>query len=93
MGELQRVQVLIGADQRKRLTRIARREGVSVSELLRELIERGLEQRAQEQPAWQAALERLARRRQAQRPYRGKVLVAQARAERERRVERVWRQS
>jgi hypothetical protein len=93
MGELQRVQVLIGADQRKRLARIARREGVSVSELLRELIERGLEQRAQEQPEWQTALERLARRRQAQKPYRGKSLLAQARAERDRQLERAWRQS
>ncbi|TAH52283.1 MAG: ribbon-helix-helix protein, CopG family [Chloroflexota bacterium] len=93
MGELQRVQVLIGADQRKKLARLARREGKSISGLMRELIERGLEQRAQEQTEWEAALERLARRRQAQKPYRGKSLLAQARTEREKQLERVWRQS
>jgi hypothetical protein len=95
MSELQRVQVLIGSAQRKKLTRIARREGMSVSELVRELIERGLEQRAHAQPEWQAALARLRERRLRNSPSRVRngTFLEEARKEREQQLERVWHPS
>jgi hypothetical protein len=95
MGELQRVQVLIGASQRKKLARIARREGTSVSELMRELIERGLEQRSQTQPEWQAALRQLRKIRLKQMNVRraARNFIAESRRERVKEDDRVWRQS
>ncbi len=95
MGNLERVQVLIGASQRKKLARIARREGTSVSELMRELIERGLEQRSLAQPEWQTALKRLRQLRTKQKPARRapRNFIAESRRDREKQSDRTWQQS
>ncbi len=95
MAELERVQILLEAKQRRALVRIAKREGRSVSDILREMVELGLEQRAQKSEKWKQALTRLRQVRAANQPrglYTGD-LVAEARAERDRRNEAVWRKS
>ncbi len=93
MAELQRVQVLLERAQRRALAQIAKREGRSVSAVLRELIERGLAQKADERQQWREALANLRKIRQANHArgiYQGD-LVAEARAERETQIEAVWR--
>jgi hypothetical protein len=95
MAELERVQILLEAKQRRALVRIAKREGRSVSDILREMVELGLEQRTQKSEKWKQALRRLRQVRAANQPrglYTGN-LVAEARAERDRQNEAVWRKS
>ncbi len=94
MAELERVQVILERTQRRALAKIAEREGRSISEVLREMIERGLAQRAEEHEQWKEALRRLRQLREANRGrglYLGN-LVAEARAERERQFEQTWRE-
>ena len=93
MADLQQVQVLLERTQRRALTQIAKREGRSVSAVLRELVQRGLAQRANERQQWREALGQLRKIRQANQAhgvYPGD-LVAEARAERSNQVEALWR--
>lgn len=60
MTQLHRVQLLIEEEQRETLAEIAAREGRSVSDVVREVIRLGLEQRRRTQGGWRDALERLA---------------------------------
>ncbi len=95
MAELERVQVLLERAQRRALVRIAKREGRSVSAVLRELVQRGLAERAQEQQQWRNALAQLKeirRANQARGVYPGD-LVAEARAERAKQLEALWPKS
>lgn len=95
MEQLERVQVLLDRAQRRALTRIAKREKRSVSAVLREIIDRGLGQRLHQDQRWKAALGELKQIRAAnfkRGVYRGNI-VAEARAERERQMERVWHKS
>jgi hypothetical protein len=92
MAELQRVQVLLERAQRRALTQIAKREGRSVSAVLREMIQRGLAQRAHERQRWRDALAQLKKIRQANQAHGGYQgdLVAEARAQRTEQLEAVW---
>ena len=93
MAQLQRMQVLLHRTQRRALTNIAKREKRSVSAVLREIIDRELEHRMHQDRRWKEALGQLRQIRAANlKPgiYRCN-LVAEARAEREREMERVWR--
>jgi predicted kinase len=92
MAELQRVQVLLERTQRRALAQIAKHEGRSVSAVLREMIQRGLAQRANERQQWKDALALLKKIRQANQAhglYQGD-LVAEARAERAEQLEALW---
>ena len=93
MAELQRVQVLLERTQRRMLTQVAKREGRSVSAVLREMIQRGLAQRAHERQQWRDALAQLRnirRANQAHGVYQGD-LVGEVRAERIEQLEVLWR--
>ena len=95
MAGLERVQILLEAKQRRALARIAKREGRSVSDVLREMVELGLEQRLQKSEQWKQALRRLRQVREANQlrgMYKGD-LVAEARAERDQQNEAVWHKS
>lgn len=95
MAHLMRVQVLLEIAQRRALGRIAKREGRSVSAVLREMIDRGLAQRTEQQQEWKQALDRLKARREVHRRrgiYAGD-LVAEVRAERAEQLERSWPKS
>ncbi len=95
MAQLQRVQVLLERAQRHALAQIARREKRSVSEVLREFVNLGLEQRMRQDQHWNEALGRLKQLRISggKHPlYRGD-LVAGARSEREKQIEDAWRKS
>ena len=95
MAQLERVQVLLDSTQRRSLARIARREKRSVSKILREILDRGLELRLHQDQRWKQALGQLRQLRVThikRGVYRGN-LVAGARAERERQTDRVWRKS
>ncbi len=92
MASLERVQVLLEPSQRRALARIAKREGRSVSDVLREMVDRGLEQKEQQGAEWKKALERLTARRLANRArgvYPGD-LVTEGRQEREQQMDKLW---
>ena len=92
MAHLMRVQVLLELAQRRALSRIAKREGRSVSDVLREMIDRGLAQRTEQQQEWKQALVRLKARREANRQrgiYAGD-LVAEVRSARDEQRGRLW---
>ncbi len=92
MASLERVQVLLEPAQRRALARIAKREGRTVSDVLREMIDRGLEQKKQQGAEWKPALERLTARRLANQDrgvYPGDP-VAEARREREQQMDKRW---
>ncbi len=93
MGELQRVQVILNRTQRKALTRIAKREGRSMSAVLRDVIERGLAARARDEERWKVAMADLAeiRKRSATRGINFDNIINEVRAERERQLESIWR--
>lgn len=93
MTELHRVQLLIEIEQREALAEIAAREGRSMSEVARELIDLGLEQRRQKQEGWRDALARLNAIRERQRETNVDVasLLASVREERMDELERRWR--
>jgi hypothetical protein len=95
MAGLERVQILLEGTQRRALARLARREGRSVSDILREMIRRSLAERKREELAWKDALAHLHQIRQAHASrgvYAGD-LVAEARADREREIESIWHPS
>jgi hypothetical protein len=96
MANLHRAQLLLAPEQHQALAEIARREGRSISDLVREIIQRDLAER--EQATWKRretqAIEELARIRETLRETHGDYpgnLVAEVRAEREAEMERLWR--
>ncbi|HZQ07287.1 MAG TPA: hypothetical protein VFD70_11975 [Anaerolineae bacterium] len=92
MADLQRVQVILDRTQRRTLMRIAKREGRSMSAVLRDVIERGLAERVKEEQQWKAAMAQLRKIREAQRAVYNGDLIAEVRAERERQLESIWKQ-
>ncbi|MCW5852240.1 MAG: ribbon-helix-helix protein, CopG family [Anaerolineae bacterium] len=94
MSELQRIQVLIQASQHEQLVKLAKTKGQSVSAVIREMIDEGLDQREGKKEAWREALEELTRLRHEIEREHGIItrdFLAEARAEREQDMERVWR--
>ena len=94
MGDLQRVQVLIPASQREQLVKLAKTKGQSVSAVIREMIDEGLDQREGKKEEWREALEELTRMRKEIERKHGIItrdFLAEVRAEREQNMERVWR--
>lgn len=78
------MQLLIEEEQRETLAEIAAREGRSVSDVVREVIRLGLEQRRQRQERWRDALDRLGaiRERTPGAPPYERDFLAEARTER-----------
>lgn len=94
MSELQRVQVLIQASQHEQLVKLAKSKGQSVSAVIREMIDKGLDPREGKKEEWREALEELTRTRKELEREHGIItrdLLAEVRAEREEDMERVWR--
>lgn len=92
MAEFQRVQVMLAANQRRALARIAKREGRSMSAILREMIEQALVERDRANRDWQSTLMQLREIRERNATYgvyEGD-LVAEARAERTDQIESAW---
>ena len=96
MSTLYRAQILLEQQQHQALSRIARREGRSMSELVREIVGGYLEEQEQQARLQKAlqAIEQLTQTRGRLREQHGILpaeLLAEARAEREQDLERVWR--
>jgi len=96
MSTLHRAQLLLELEQHQALAEIARREGRSISDLMREIVRQYLVERyqaARKQREMQA-IEGLAQIRERLKDehgvYRGDLL-AEVRGEREGEVERIWR--
>jgi hypothetical protein len=95
MGNLYRAQILLEREQHKALKDIAQEEGRSLSEVMREIVDQflaGQEQALQKQRELQA-LQDLANMRQQIWAQHGPLranLLAEARAEWEQDVERIW---
>ena len=97
-GPMVRAQLLLTPAQRKRLERLSRREGRSLSEVTRRALDAGLdvlegdtEEAARRRLAELAALRRLNEEIRAEKGVYQGDLVAQTRKERERERERVWK--
>lgn len=93
-----RMQILLKPEQRKRLERVARREGRTFSDTARRAIEEGLRVMEGDSDAvWEKRLEALEflnglrNRIQEERGVYQGDLVDEARAERENQTEQVWR--
>lgn len=94
-----RAQILLKPEQHETLQKIAEREGRSLSDVAREVIQIGLDVReSDDKVIWQKrqeSLERLNRIREEIREQHGIYegnLIAEVRAERERQINRVWKQ-
>jgi len=95
MSTLYRAQLLLETEQHEALARIAEEEGRSVSDLVREIVQRHLDERAREAQSAAAlrALGRLTHVRERLRETRGVYEgdpLAEVRAEREDDVARLW---
>lgn len=95
-----RAQILLEPEQHETLQKIAEREGRSLSDVAREVIQIGLEVRESDDDIiWQKrqkSLERLNRIREEIREQHGIYegnLIAEVRSERERQINRVWKQN
>jgi hypothetical protein len=90
-----RMQILLEPEQRRRLEQIARREGRNLSDVARRALDIGLEALSKDaEEIWQRRakiLEELRELRARQPLLSGVDLVNEAREERERDMERVWR--
>ncbi len=86
-------QVMLEAEQRKRLEVIARREQRSISSVLREALDFGLEILEEKQSLWEQRVQVVekARPRRQRMPLYDGVLVDEGREERDQDIERVWR--
>lgn len=96
MSSLHRAQLLLESEQHEALAKIAEQEGRSISDLVREIVRRHLDERAREAQIFTAlqAIERLTQIRARLREEHGIYQVdplAEVRAEWEEDVERVWR--
>jgi len=89
-----RAQILLDPQQRRKLEEIARREGRTISDVTRRVLDAGLETLESETEVWQKRGQILAdlRGRRAKQPgeYRGD-LINEARQEREDELDRLWR--
>ena len=97
MSTLHRAQLLLESEQHEALARIAEQEGRSISDLVREIVWRHLEERARDAQILAAvqAIEGLTQIRAGLREEHGIYQadpVADVRAEWEEEVERVWRE-
>ena len=97
MTTLYRAQLLLETEQHEALARIAEAEGRSISDLMREIVQRALEERARAAQAATAlqAVGRLTQIREAVREARGTYQgdpVAEVRAESEEGIQRLWRE-
>jgi metal-responsive CopG/Arc/MetJ family transcriptional regulator len=96
MSTLYRAQLLLEPEQHQALAEIAQREGRSISDLVREIVRQYLgerDQKARKQREMQAIEELTHIRGRLQEKhgvYQGDLL-AEARAEREEEMERIWR--
>lgn len=96
MSTLHRAQILLEPEQHRILTEIAQREGRSISELVREILRQYLAekdreaQRHREMQAIEGLTQIRHRLREKHGVYQGDLL-AEARAERDEEMERVWR--
>jgi len=97
MSTLYRAQLLLESEQHEALARIAEEEGRSISDLMREIVQRHLDERALEAQT-AAALEAIGRLtcirerlREVRGIYEGDPL-GEVRAEREDDIERLWRE-
>ncbi len=95
-----RAQILLEPEQHETLQKIAEREGRSLSDVAREVIQIGIEVReSDDEVIWrkrQEALEHLNRIREEIREQHGVYegnLIAEVRAEREKQINRVWEQN
>jgi hypothetical protein len=94
-GQKHRTQILLEPEQHKALVEIARQEERSISDIVRQMVSQHLEARTRDAKRQRAidALDRLTRLRekveQRSGVYQGD-LVAEARAERDAQMERVW---
>lgn len=96
MGTLYRAQLLLEPEQHQALAEIAEQEGRSISDLVREIVGHHLAERSQQAQTLSAlqAIERLTQIRaelQAEHGILQGDLLAEARAEWEEDVERIWR--
>ena len=94
MADLLRVQVLVETRQREALTRLAQAEGRSVSALIRDMIDQGLERRERSGNRQREALARLTQiREENEREYGfyNGDLIAETRVDREIEMEQLWR--
>ena len=96
MSTLYRAQILLEPEQHRALTEIAQREGRSLSDLVREIVERHLaerdrEARLQREIKALEALTQIREQLQAQHGMCPADWLAEARAEWEQEIERVWR--
>jgi predicted DNA-binding protein len=94
-GQKQRTQILLEPEQHKALVEIARQEERSISDIVRHMISQHLEERTRDAKRQRAidALDRLTRLREKVEQRSGVYqddLVAEARAERNEQMERVW---
>jgi DNA-binding MarR family transcriptional regulator len=93
MVPLHRAQILLEPEQHRILTEIARSEGRSISDLVREIVRQYLVEQKREVQAQIQALEELAQMRRQLHAQHGVYegdLLTEVRAEREQDVERVW---
>jgi metal-responsive CopG/Arc/MetJ family transcriptional regulator len=96
MSTLHRAQLLLEAEQHQALAEIARQEGRSLSDLVRDILRQHLVERETQarQLSELQALEELTRIRDRLRAEHGVLqndLLAEARAEREQEIDRLWR--
>ena len=96
MSTLHRAQLLLESEQHQALLEIAEQEGRSISDLVREIVRRHLEERARETQILTAlqAIDRMAEIRASLQQRQGTYLgdpQAEVRAEWEEDIERVWR--
>jgi predicted transcriptional regulator len=90
---MERYQVLLEPEQRKRLERIARRQRRTLASVLRQALDVGLDALERQTDVWERREQILAkwRREQADLPRIEADLIHEARQERDADMERVWR--
>ncbi|NPV85720.1 MAG: hypothetical protein HPY45_06895 [Anaerolineae bacterium] len=90
---MERYQVMLEPQQRQRLERIARRERRSLSSVLRQALDVGLDALEGKRDVWERRAQILAkaRRRLESLPLIEEDLVDAARNERDEEIERIWR--
>jgi hypothetical protein len=90
---MERMQVLLESEQRKKLIEIARQQRRSVASILRQALDLGLDELRGKNELWEQrarVFEKARSRREAQPTTYLGDLVNEARAEREEDVERIW---
>ncbi len=90
---MERYQVLLEPEQRKRLERIARRQQRTLASVLRQALDVGLDTLERQMDVWERREQILAkwREEQTRMPRIERDLIHEAREERDADMERVWR--